>query len=519
MKANCIPTVALVFGLAAASSLRSRASAASNALERPGSRPNILFILADDLGYGDVQAYAPASRIPTPHLNRLAAEGMRFTDAHSGSAVCTPTRYGLITGRYAWRTRLKSGVLFPPKDEPLIEPDRLTVARLLKEQGYHTVCLGKWHLGIEWGRNPAGEVDFDQPTRFGPTDVGFDAFFGIAASLDMVPYGFYRNRDPVAAFTDTQPAQGFPRYIRQGPKAAEFDPATVLDRLGDEAIDCLRRQAHADNPLFLYLALTAPHKPVWPAARFRGATELGPYGDFVHQTDATVGRVLGAIDVAGLRENTLVIFSSDNGSYMYRWPEDQADHVENPAVQGFWPSRHQANGIWRGTKADIWEAGHRVPFLVRWPGEVRPGSRCDTTICLVDFLATCAEIVGLPLPDDAGEDSYSLLPLLRGHQPPRPRAPVVNHSGNGMFALRDGRWKMVFGNGSGGREKPAGRPFQQPYALFDLARDPGETDNVLDQHPEVGTRLTAALEAIRNSPGSRPGLLQSPAEPSARTGP
>lgn len=511
MKARRIRNAVVTLGLAGFLLLHPHAVA--DAPEPPASPPNILFILADDLGYGDIEAYAPKSRIPTPHLNRLAAEGMRFTDAHSGSSVCTPTRYGLITGRYAWRTRLKSGVLFPPGDRPLIERDRLTVARLLGRQGYHTTCIGKWHLGIEWARDAAGEVDFNLPIRFGPTDVGFDAFFGIAASLDMVPYGFYRDHDPVAAFTGEQPAQGFPRYVRRGPKAADFDPGAVLERLADEAIDCLRQRAVAGDPFFLYLALTAPHKPVWPAERFRGTTALGPYGDFVHQTDAAVGRVLGALDVAGLRETTLVIFSSDNGSYMYRWPNDQPDHVQDASVQGFWPARHQANGSWRGTKADVWEAGHRVPFLVRWPGEVRPGSRCDATVCLVDFVATCAEITGVALPPNTGEDSFSLLSLFRGKEPTRPRAPVVNHSANGMFALRDGRWKMVFGNGSGGREKPAGRPFQEPYALFDLDHDPGETANVLPQHPEIGNRLTASLGAIRSSPGSRVELLRRPTAP------
>jgi len=465
--------------------------------------PNIVFILADDMGYGDPQAYNPASRIPTPSLNRLAQEGMLYTDAHSGSAVCTPTRYGVLTGRYAWRTRLKRGVLFPPNDEPLIEPDRLTVPAMLRQHGYRTACIGKWHLGIEWARDARGEVDFSQPFSYGPTDVGFDEFFGIAASLDMVPYGFYRDHAPVQAFAETQPAQPFPRFVRKGPRAPDFRPHEALDHLTEEATAFIRRGAAQPNPFFLYLALTAPHKPTWPAERFRGKTGLGPYADFVHQTDWTVGRVLQALDETGLTERTLLIFTSDNGSYMYRRDDDQQDHVKDDSIQGYAPQHHQANARWRGTKADVWEAGHRVPFLVRWPGRIAARSRCKATICLTDFMATCADLVNHELPNDTAEDSFSLMPLFVGEPSQFNRAPVVNHSGNGMFALRDGPWKMVFGNGSGGREKPAGKPFEEPYALFNLESDPSETNNVIEEHPDIATHLAQQLDTLRNSPSSR----------------
>ena len=234
------------------------------------SRPNIVFILADDMGYGDIQRYNPKSKIPTPNLNALADSGMRFTDAHSGSAVCTPTRYGVLTGRYCWRTRLKRGVLFPPGDKPLIAKDRITVASMLKQHGYHTACVGKWHLGMEWARDEKGKVDFNKPITFGPLDAGFDEFFGIAASLDMVPYAFYRNNKPTQQLTETQAAVGFPKYVRKGPKAPDFDPSKVLGQLANEASDYIHRRSRQADPFFLYLPRTAPHKPVWPEERFRG---------------------------------------------------------------------------------------------------------------------------------------------------------------------------------------------------------------------------------------------------------
>ncbi|MEJ2705331.1 MAG: arylsulfatase, partial [Sedimentisphaerales bacterium] len=349
--------------------------ARSLARQPASSLPNIVFILADDMGYGDIQAYYPKSTIPTPNLNHLVEEGMCFTGAHSGSAVCSPTRYGIVTGRYCWRSRLKRGVLFPPKDKPLIEPTRLTVAGMLKQRGYYTACFGKWHLGMEWARDDHGKVDFSKPITYGPTDVGFDEFFGIAGSLDMVPYVFYRNHDPIQATTQTQPGLKFPRFIRKGPKAPDFDPGKVLDRLTEHAISYIDRRAAAGTPFFLYLALTAPHKPVWPAERFQGKTSIGPYGDFVAQVDDSVGQVLRALRDAQVEENTLVIYSSDNGSYMYRWPESKPDHTQNPGVQGFHPENHQANANWRGTKADVWEGGHHIPFIVRWPGHVKPGTR------------------------------------------------------------------------------------------------------------------------------------------------
>jgi len=462
-------------------------------------RPNVVVILADDLGYGDVGAYDAASRIPTPHLDRLAAQGMRFTDAHSASAVCSPSRYALLTGRYAWRTWLTQGVLFPPADRPMVEPGRPTIAGLLHGVGYRTAVIGKWHVGLEWGRDAEGEVDYDARLRFGPNDVGFDESLVIAGSLDMIPYVFYRDHEPTAEVSERQEGLDFPRFIRAGPRAQDFAPQEVLDRLTEEAVHFVERAAGADAPFFLYLPLTAPHKPVWPAARFEGATGLGPYGDFVCQLDWSVGQVLNALERARIADDTLVIFTSDNGSYMFRRAEDAPDHLDDATIQGYRPEHHTPNGPWRGTKADIWEAGHRVPFLVRWPGRVAAGRTSDASIGIVDVLATVAEATGCPLPDGAAEDSVSLLPLLCEGAWGGRGVPLVHHSVHGMFALRDGVWKMVFGNGSGGREAPVGKPFEAPYALFDLQTDPGETTSVIERHADVAARLTATLEALRSA--------------------
>ncbi len=455
-------------------------------------QPNILVILADDMGYGDIQALNPESKIPTPHLNKLAGGGATFTDAHSGSAVCTPTRYGLLTGRYCWRTRLKSGVLFPPNDRPLIANDRVTIAKFLKSHGYRTAIVGKWHLGIGWARNENGKVDFDAPFTDGPIEKGFDQFFGIAASLDMVPYVFLRDHQAVAKTTKTQQALGFPKYIRKGPKDPAFDPGDCLDLLAKQAGTFIKESAKADDgaPFFLYLPLTASHKPVWPHQRFVGKTKLGPYGDFVHQVDHTVGVVLQALEESGAADNTLVIYTSDNGSFMFRRRDGEKHHLANENDQGFRPQDHQANFHFRGTKADVWEGGHRVPFLVRWPkGGIKPGTTSDRVTCLTDILATVAEAVDQPLPEGAGEDSFSFLAEARGGKAAQTRPGVINHSAAGFFAIRRGPWKLILASGSGGRQKPRGKSFEKPYHLFHLGKDPSETKNLINESPDIAADL------------------------------
>jgi len=455
--------------------------------------PNIVFILADDLGYGDVAVLNPSSRIQTPSIDRLAAEGMTFTDAHTPSAVCTPTRYGLLTGRYSWRGRLKKGVINGYGD-PLIEQDRQTVASFLKEQGYATGIVGKWHLGLGFARGEEHtDIDFTKPVSDGPHTRGFDFSFIIPASLDFPPYVYIRNGQVTRNVTH-QSAQDFPAFLRAGPIGRDLNPENTLDDLTTEAVAFIHQRAPSDQPFFLYFPLTAPHKPVLPHRRFDGSTDLGPYGDFVTQVDWVVGRILGTLDALELTDNTLVFVTSDNGSFMYRQEAGTEDHTQDPAIQAYAEDRHTSNGIFRGTKADIWEAGHHVPFFARWPGKIQAGSTSGETMCLVDFFATVASITGGKIGSATAEDSHDLMPLFQDGS--WDRAPVIHHSGSGMFAIRDGKWKLVAGNGSGGREKPIGEPFARPFLLFDLSEDPSETTNVIEEHPEIARRLRETLEEM-----------------------
>lgn len=458
-------------------------------------RPNIVFILADDMGYGDVQATNPNSKIATPNLNRLAEQGMTFTDAHSPSAVCTPTRYATLTGRYCWRSRLKRGVL-NGYGTPLIETDRPTVASHLKQNGYQTAVIGKWHLGLGFQQDDQGQWDWSKPLSYSPLDAGFMRSLVIPASLDFPPYVYIDGNRITGQPDRTQPARSFPAFLRKGELGADFSIPDCLDELTAQATRFIREQAEQEDPFFLYFPLTAPHKPVLPHDRFAGSTELGPYGDFVTQVDWTVGEVLQAIEEANLDEQTLVIYTSDNGSFMRRQVNAKdADHVSDETVQAYYEGNHTANGPWRGTKADIWEGGHRVPFFARWTGTIQPGSQCDRPICHVDLFATAAELAGskLPSPDQAAPDSFSFVPLMLGKPGQHQRAPVVNHSANGTFAIRDGKWKLVFSDGSGGREKPSGKPFATPWKLFDLSEDPTESNDVAAAHGDVAGRLSAEL--------------------------
>ncbi len=468
--------------------------------------PTIIFILCDDLGYGDVRALNPQGKISTPHLDRLAKQGMIFTDAHSSSAVCTPTRYGLLTGRYNWRSRLQNGVM-GGMSPPLIEPGRLTVAALLKQHGYHTAAIGKWHLGMNWPLNSGepsfndsiekGEdgwrVDFTRPIQNAPTSAGFDYFFGIAASLDMVPYTFIEN-DRVQKIPTVDKA--FPmmgdrtnKFTRRGPAAADFEAEDVLPALTRRAVEYVRERAsdaRGGKPFFLYLPLNAPHTPSVPSKEWRGKSGLNAYADFVMQTDATLGEITAALDQTGLATNTLLIFTSDNGC------SPEAD-FKSLAAKGHHPSH-----TFRGTKADHFEGGHRVPFIARWPGRVQAGRTTDQLVCLNDFMATCAEITGAKLPEHAGEDSVSFLPVLLGRATAPVRTSLVHHSINGSFAIREGQWKLALSPSSGGWSAPRpGTPMAKklpPAQLYDLSRDTGETNNLAAAYPSIVTRLTALLE-------------------------
>ena len=499
--APATPVMSITAGASAAT--RSATVTVTDADKAAARAPNIVIVLADDLGYGDVGYLNSQSQIPTPNLDTLAGQGMAFLDAHSPSGVCTPTRYGLLTGRYAWRTRMTRGVLNGYAG-PLIAPRRETLGSFLGATGYRTAVIGKWHLGLGFAKNALGEFDFEEPIDDGPHTHGFDESYIIPASLDFPPYVYIRDGEITGFPLGQQSGMEFPRFMRAGELASDFDPADVLDELIRQATGFIQRQASDGSPFLLYLPLTAPHKPIWPAQRFEGTTELGPYGDFIVQVDAAVGDVMSALDQAGVDDNTLLIVTSDNGSFMSRLDGlDDRDHTDDSTIQAYRVGNHTANHVYRGTKADIWEGGHRVPFFARWPGEIEPGSTREEVISLTDVFATVAEIVGKELPNNAAEDSFSLLPLLRGKPWARPRAAVTHHSVKGMFAIRDGRWKLVAGNGSGGREDPIGQPFERPYQLFDIASDPSEQLNVYDQHPTVAQRLERELERIRSWDRSR----------------
>ena len=457
--------------------------------------PNIVYILADDLGYGDVRWLNPESKIPTPRLDMLAAEGMTFTDAHSGSAVCTPTRYGLLTGRYAWRTRLKKHVLFG-YSPPLIDGGELTVAQYLKNQGYHTACIGKWHLGLGWQTSDGstlgdatdltGEnIDFTKPIMHGPLNLGFDHFFGISASLDMPPYAWIAD-DRVTAIPDTMK----PTTFREGLTADGFAPVDVLPELAEKAVAYIRERhaAAPEQPFFLYLPLTSPHTPVVPAPFVKGWSDAGDYGDFVAQTDRAVGQVFDALDALNLRKNTLVIFTSDNGS-------------TEPTEKMVREFGHRPNHHFRGRKSDAWEGGHRVPFFVRWPAQVAAGTKTAETTCLTDLLATVADILDAPLPEGAAPDSVSMLPALLGETTERPlRDYTVHHSIDGTFALRSGPWKFIDAPGSGGWSSNGPntpKPDDPPVQLYNLDMDIGETHNLWQAEPEKLAELRAMLETCK----------------------
>ena len=472
------------------------------------AKPNIVFIMADDMGYGDVQALNPKSKIPTPHLNRLAREGMTFTDAHSPSGVCTPTRYGVITGRYCWRSRLKRGVL-GGYSAPRIEKDRPTVGSVVQEAGYHTAAIGKWHLGMTMARLKGGKpgkdrwdgdgnVDFNKPIADSPITRGFHEYFGVSASLDMAPYVWIENDQFVKSKLVQQPAVKFPGFVRQGPRAEDLKFEEGLDVLGERTAAFLKRMAKSDKPFFLYMPLTGPHKPVTPHPRFVGKTGLGLYGDFVMNVDDTVGQVLKVLDETNLTENTLVMFTSDNGSFMYRI-DDEDDHVKTPTKQQYHSKNHTANGPWRGTKADIWEGGHHVPFFARWPGKIKAGSNCNRVITHTDLFATAAEVAGAKIPKGAARDSYSYLSLLLGNEKSYSRPPVIHHSSGGMFAIRESDWKLVLGNGSGGRQAPKGKPFQKPFFLANILEDGAETKNRVKSDAKIAARLEAAFHKIHTN--------------------
>ena len=491
-------------------------------------KPNVLIILCDDLGYGDPRCYNADSKIPTPHIDRLAAEGVRFTDAHTPSSVCTPTRYSLLTGRYCWRTGLKRGVL-DGFDAPLIEPGRATLATLLKGRGYDTACIGKWHLGLTWfdregkplpsrpqvemkGHRGGEEVDFTRELRGGPVDQGFDSWFGLSASLDMSPYAFIQDRRLTA--TPTEKMAGVKELamsVSEGVRAPGFRLEEVLPEFTRRAVALIESRTQQKAPFFLYLPLTSPHLPVVPSAEWKGKTGAGDYADFVAETDGTVGAILAALSRTGLDAETLLIFTSDNGGLWHQWEPKERDDLAGyqPTPRGQYNAErgHPSNATLRGTKADIWEGGHRVPFIVRWPAKVKPAVS-DALVELNDTFATLAEIIGASIPQDAAEDSFSFLPILTGAAASGPRRTFsVHHSISGVFALREGPWKFVPSRGSGGFSAPKTvqeKSGESAAQLFRMEPDFTETRNVAADEPAVAARLAVRLRAIQESARTRP---------------
>ena len=457
----------------------------------PAAPPHVVLILVDDLGYGDPGSYNPQSKIPTPHIDRLAREGMRFTDAHAPGAVCHPSRYGLITGRHPFRTDTSK---WPT--QPIIEPGQATLASVLKSRGDRTAMIGNWHLGVQ-------EQGYDRPLPGGPVDRGFDRFFGFRASTDIPPY-FYLEGDravvpPTATIADSpaHPERGYSpiqgEFWRGGGIAPGLELKDVLPRFTDEAVAEINAHARQrpTQPLFLYYAPTGPHTPWLPAPEFKGRSGIGTYGDFTMMVDAMIGRLLQALDTTQLAGNTLVIFTSDNGPVWY--PED---------VQR---TGHDSTGGLRGMKGSHWEAGHRMPFIVRWPGRVKAGSTAAQTVCFTDVMATLAAATGATLEAEAGPDSFSFLPVLLGAQPaakPVRESLVIGRS------IRSGRWKWIegrepvrFGRSASGTYPAAGEP---PGQLYDLEADPRETTNLAAAQPEVVARLKAELARIQQTSRTQP---------------
>lgn len=447
--------------------------------------PNIVVILVDDMGFGDPACFNPDSKLRTPAIDSLARDGMRFTDAHAPGPVCVLSRYGLITGQYPFRAKSLRW-----SRQALVEPDQTTVASMLKAQGYRTAMVGKWHLGFN-------ENGFENPLPGGPIDVGFDSFLGIRASTDIPPYFYIRGDRAVVPPTlpieasqseGWSPIQG--AFWRRGLIAPNLQLKDVLPRFTAEAIGVIEGHAKEDSndPLFLYLAYPAPHTPWLPSAAFAGKSKAGMYGDFVEMVDSMIGRVLEALDNANMREDTLLVFSSDNGPVWY-----------DTDVARF---GHDSQGVLRGMKADGWEAGHRMPFIVRWPGTVAEGSVSDQLLCFTDLLATFADITNYERMPTDGPDSISFADVLRGTanaESATARRKLAIRSSRGLRTYRDGDWKLMVGLGSGGFSKPRtlepepGQPIGQ---LYNLADDLGETTNLYDEHPEIVERMLAELQSL-----------------------
>lgn len=480
--------------------------------------PNIVIILADDLGYGDPQVYNSESKIPTPNIDLLASAGMRFTDAHSPSSVCTPTRYGILTGRYAWRTELKRSVLWM-WDKPLIKNDRLTFPKMLKTKNYNTACIGKWHLGWRWPSNqgegymndtiPIGDyglkgrndlwkyIDFSKPMGGGPLEAGFDYYFGDDVP-NFAPYTFFENDKLVKTPDLIKPKD---MYGGAGPMSEGWDLTQVMPEITKRAVKYIEDESEKDSPFFLYFTLTAPHTPIAPTDKFKGKSEAGLYGDFVHEVDWSVGQIIDALKKSGEFENTLLVFTSDNGSPQ-RDGTNMGGQIASVKKYGHDPSRP-----WKGMKSDAWEGGHRVPFIATWPGKIQENAVSDQLICHTDIISSVAKILNIENGTKSMEDSYDISTVLLGqNNDKRIREAVIHHSGNGTFAIRKGDWKLILGKKSGGFSNNLeieGIPVDTDGQLYNLKVDPSESKNIYAENPEKINELSQLLENYKTKGTSK----------------
>lgn len=474
------------------------------------AKPNVIVIYTDDQGYGDVSELNAKSKFQTPNMDRLAREGVAFTNGHSADSVCTPSRYGVLTGRYPWRTVRKQGVL--GAEAPcMIADGRVTLATLFKDHGYHTALVGKWHLGMDFPGTP-GDRDWSQPIQDMPLDKGFDYFYGIPASLNYGVLAWFEGRHAKVPPTVYTNKKKNPRYVdyrimppyeaKPGKSndptrtvktnfevAADFIDNQCLTRFTDKAIEWMGARvadAKTGTPFFLYLPYTSPHYPVCPLPEFHGQGDAGAYGEFLIETDYHVGRIFKFLETSGLDQDTLIVFTSDNG------PEKSwTERLEKYS--------HDSRGGLRDGKRSVYEGGHRVPFLVRWPGGIeQPGRRSDRLVSQTDLLATFADLLGTKLPDNAGEDSHSFASALVHAQADDQRVPFVSHDSRDMrYAITDGTWKLVLPS----RKKPA--------ELYDLSTDVAESNNVATDHPELVDALQTKMNTLVTQGRSTPGSIQS----------
>ena len=504
-----------------------------------GERPNVLLILADDLGYGDVGIYNPGSRVATPNLDRLAARGMRFTDAHSPCTVCTPTRYSLLTGQMAFRVPNGGRVFSGAGGPSLIRPGRLTLPEMLRRRGYRTACVGKWHVGLTFyddsgapihdgGRDAVRRIDYSRAIDGGPLDCGFDSFFGTACcpTTDWLYAYIDGDRIPVPPTGPLDrarlPKHPYAADNRPGLVAPDFDLEEVDLKFLEKSRELLRRHVRdsPDRPFFLLHSAQAVHLPSFPAGAFRGRSGAGPHGDFLLELDHVVGELLDTLDELGVADDTLVLFTSDNGPEVPTVYHMRNDHG------------HDGARPWRGAKRDNWEGGHRVPLIARWPGRIPAGTTSDRLVSLTDVMATAADIVDYPLPTDAAEDSVSLLPVLTASGDGRPIRPYLlmqGFRGKRSLAVRRGDWKLLAHPGSGGNDyanHPLLREYrlpepspEAPHSLYNLREDPGETRNLADSEPETLRELQDLLaESLASGRSAPPAVLPPADRPSATDG-